>query len=96
MHHTGPGHYPVQCPAVAVIIFTVVTMQCGDVEMAKPQLLVTAHLLLNIQAHGVGGAQAEDGRLSTVSTLLAAGYMIQSPHSCSVETVSSSAMLQLN
>ena len=37
--------------------------------MAQPQLLVTAHLLLNIQAHGVGGAQAEDGRLSTVSTL---------------------------
>ena len=34
-----------------------------------PQLLVTAHLLLNIQAHGVGGAQAEDGRLSAVSTL---------------------------
>ena len=34
-----------------------------------PQLLVTAHLLLNIQAHGVGGALAEDGRLSTVSTL---------------------------
>ena len=47
-------------------------MQCGDVEMApapSTQLLVTAHLLLNIQAHGVGGAQAEDGRLSTVSTL---------------------------
>ena len=33
--------------------------------MAQPQLLVTAHLLLNIQAHGVGGALAEDGRLST-------------------------------
>ena len=38
--------------------------RCGDVK-----LLVTAHLLLNIQAHGVGGALAEDGRLSTVSTL---------------------------
>ena len=41
------------------------------------QLLVTAHLLLNIQAHGVGGAQAEDGRLSTVSTQLQCGDCIQ-------------------
>ena len=80
----GASHWSqsLPCPAVAVIIFifTVVTMQCGDVEMLRwPQLLVTAHLLLNIQAHGVGGALAEDGRLSTVSTQL----QYPAVHSCS-------------